>query len=65
MEKIEGGIADNLRGTLYVRLSNKPQLFHDKVERTKFFSDSPWLSVSQMAGCWICNNKRIFSRSKR
>ena len=61
----EHGLTDELRGTLYNKLSNEPTLFHDKVERTKFFSTSQWLSVSHLAGCWICNSKKIMERSKR
>mmetsp|Transcript_2978 Transcript_2978/g.3973 ORF Transcript_2978/g.3973 Transcript_2978/m.3973 type:complete len:81 (-) Transcript_2978:88-330(-) len=52
-----------MRGTLYNRLSATPSLFHDKVERTKFFSTSRWQSVSQLSGCWICNSKKIIERS--
>ena len=63
--QVQGGIADERRGTLYNRLSNNPILFHDKVERTKFFSSSKWRSVSHLAGCWICNNKKIIERKRR
>jgi len=64
-DNVEGGLADSMRGTLYNKLSTTPKLFHDKVERTKFFSTSQWLSVSHMAGCWICNSKKIMDRSEK
>lgn len=65
LEAVTGGLAEELKGTLYCRLSPNPALFHDKVERTKFFSSSRWQSISQLSGCWICNAKKIIERSKR
>ena len=43
---VKGGISENIRGTLFCRISNNPALYHDKVERDKYFATSRWLSVS-------------------
>ncbi len=62
---VAGGISEDLRGTLYCRISNNPALYHDKVERDKFFANSSWLSVSNEVGCWICNSSKITERATK
>ena len=67
-ESVQGGINEELRGTLYTRLSKNPKLFYDKVERAMYFSESDWQSVSSLHGCWICNSNKIldaFSKRQR
>ena len=62
MENLKGGIAEDLRGTLYNRVSHQPHLYSDRVEREKYFNDSKWLSISYHTGCWICNSSKIIDR---
>ena len=62
MENVKGGIAEELRGTLYNRISHNPTLYHDRVERDKYFANSKWLSISYHTGCWICNASKIIDR---
>ena len=62
MQIMKGGISDDLRGTLYNRVSFNPELYQDRVERDKYFADSKWLSISYQTGCWICNASKIIDR---
>ena len=62
MENLKGGIAEDLRGTLYNRVSYQPHLYSDRVEREKYYAESKWLSISYHTGCWICNASKIIDR---
>ena len=65
IESVDGSISQQLLGTLYNRISHKPSLFHDKVERNKYFADSKWLSISHHKGCWVTNASKIMNRASK
>ena len=62
IDNVSGAISQELRGTLYNRVSKNPSLYHDKVERDKYFAGSEWQSISFHQGCWICNSNKIIDR---
>jgi hypothetical protein len=53
---LEGMVHQERVGTLYARLSHKPELFGSKDDLPELFKDAAWVSVSSMEGCWICHS---------
>ena len=54
----EQSMHEDMVGTLYTRISPRPQMYSDKANREHIFKGAKWHSVSADTGCWICNSSR-------
>ena len=58
-ENPANSLAQQQVGTLYTRISRDPTLYGNRDQVEDLFKNCPWVSVSTVEGCWICQSAHL------